>query len=149
MKTLNIIGGGKMGGAILAGIVRAGALTPHDIWLTEPHLATSAELTSRFDGLGAGDVPVEAECYLVAVKPHVIGEALGEIRRFVAPSTLVVSIAAGVSVETIQRSLGSVGQVVRAMPNTAALVGESMTGIVLPDELAPSAREFVFRLFDA
>jgi pyrroline-5-carboxylate reductase len=149
MKTLNIVGGGKMGGAILAGIIRAESLSPNEIWLTEPHPATAEVWTSQFDGLGVSDAPVEAECYLVAVKPHIVHEALVAIREFVTPTTLVISIAAGVSIDSIRRSLGSGGQVVRAMPNTAALVGESMTGLVIPDELSSSAKAFVARIFEA
>ena len=122
---LVIIGGGNMGTALLGGLIDSG-WTPRDITVVELDAAKRAQLESVY-AVTTSDVIVGGESALIAVKPadaaNVCAQVAGHgIRR-------VLSIAAGISVGTLQTAAGSATVVLRAMPNTPALVREGVTAI--------------------
>ncbi len=122
---LVIIGGGNMGTALVGGLVNGG-WTPTDITVVELDAAKRASLEAEF-GVRTSDVIVGGDGALIAVKPgdvaNVCAQAAGlGIRR-------VLSIAAGISVGTLQEAAGSGTRAIRAMPNTPALVREGVTAI--------------------
>ena len=124
---LAIIGGGKIGEALLSGLVRRGGA--EGIVVCERHPERAAELTGRYG------VPVvtlaaaaaRARVLLLAVKPQDIGTLLGLLAGSVDTGHLVVSVAAGVPTSTIEAALPDGVPVVRVMPNTPALVDEGMS----------------------
>lgn len=122
--TLVLAGAGKMGGALLTGWL-AGGLDPARVVVIEPNPAPEiAALASR----GVRINPAEAflaEILVVAVKPQMFREAAPALKRWVAPSTMVVSIMAGMTIAALQAACG--GAVVRAMPNTPAAIGRGIT----------------------
>ena len=122
---LVIIGGGNMGTALLGGLIDSGWQS-QDITVVELDAAKRAHLESEF-GVQTSDVIVGGQAALIAVKPgdaaNVCAQVAGHgIRR-------VLSIAAGISVGTLQAAAGSATVVIRAMPNTPALVREGVTAI--------------------
>jgi pyrroline-5-carboxylate reductase len=129
---LAIIGGGKIGEALLAGLVRqgrAGGPGPGDITVVERHPQRAAELTARY-GVAADDLAgaaARARVLLLAVKPQDIGTLLELLAPHVTADHLVVSVAAGVTTARIEALLPADTPVVRVMPNTPALVDEGMS----------------------
>jgi pyrroline-5-carboxylate reductase len=124
---LAIIGGGKIGEALLSGLVRRGG--SDDIVVCERHPERAAELTARY-GVPVLDLPeaaARARVLLLAVKPQDIGTLLGLLGGAVDADHLVVSVAAGVPTATIEAALPDGVPVVRVMPNTPALVDEGMS----------------------
>ena len=139
MTTFGFIGAGNMAGAIVRGAVAAGLTrradkggAGHRVLVTSAHgsaarLAqqTGAELVAQ-----ASALVQESDVVVLAVKPHVIPGVLEELSQELAASKpLVVSIAAGLSLEKLEAMLPAGTRVVRAMPNMAAAVGESMTAL--------------------
>jgi pyrroline-5-carboxylate reductase len=126
--SLAIIGGGKIGEALLSGLVRRGGR--EGIVICERSPERAAELAERYgvaavDLAGAGRA---ARTLLVAVKPQDIGALLGRLAEHVDPARhLVVSVAAGVTTARIEQALPAGTPVVRVMPNTPALVDEGMS----------------------
>ena len=127
---LLLVGGGKMGEALLRGWIARG-LAPGDAHVVEPDAARHEGLTSLgtnvvagSDGLPEGLIP---KVLVLAVKPQVMDEALPAYRRLVHPDALVVSIAAGKPIAAFERAFGAGTAVVRAMPNTPAAVGRGVT----------------------
>lgn len=121
MSELVVVGGGKMGEALVGGLLAAGWAQPGDLTVVEPDAGRRAELADRFAGLRVATEPVKASGALVAVKPqHVAGvcRALGELGV-----GRILSIAAGVRLATMEAEVPAGTAVVRAMPNTPALVG--------------------------
>ena len=122
---LVIIGGGNMGTALVGGLVNGG-WDAASITVVELDAAKRASLESQF-GVRTSEVIVAAEGALIAVKP---GDAASVCQQVSALGiSRVLSIAAGVSLATLQTSAGESVAVVRAMPNTPALVREGVTAI--------------------
>ncbi|HSZ42799.1 MAG TPA: pyrroline-5-carboxylate reductase [Trebonia sp.] len=131
-----ILGVGKMGEALLSGLVRAGR-PPSEVAVVVRRAERGEELSERYGVrvLSAEDAAKNADTLVVAVKPQDMGRALAEVAGVVGPSQLVISVAAGITTSFIERTLGAgdgAGEgvpVVRAMPNTPALVDEAMSVI--------------------
>ncbi len=122
---LVIIGGGNMGTALVGGLVNGGWVAS-SITVVELDAMKRAALESQF-GVRTSEVIVAAEGALIAVKP---GDAAAVCKQASAVGiSRVLSIAAGVSLATLQSSAGATTAVVRAMPNTPALVREGVTAI--------------------
>lgn len=127
MTELVVVGGGKMGEALVGGLLAADWADTSAIIVVETDKARRGALADRFDALVVVDQPVAAEGAVVAVKPqHVAGvcRSLGELG---VPR--ILSIAAGVRLATIEAEVPAETAVVRAMPNTPALVGMGAAAI--------------------
>ena len=129
-ETIAILGGGKIGEALLSGLLRGDRSTA-DIVVSEKHPERAAYLADTF-GVQVADVAdavKQAATLLIAVKPQDIDALLAEMSPAVEARHLVVSVAAGVTTAHIERGLPAGVPVVRCMPNTPALVDEAMTAI--------------------
>ncbi|MEY2467827.1 MAG: pyrroline-5-carboxylate reductase [Actinomycetota bacterium] len=116
-----------MGEALLAGLLKANWAAPSDIAVSEPVAERRAELTRRFPGVVVAEAPVQTDGAIVAVKPAYVAEASAALAA--AGCRRVLSIAAGVPTATIEAALPPGTPVVRAMPNTPALVGAGASAI--------------------
>ncbi len=125
-----MLGGGKMGEALLAGMLRAGR-TAADVVVTERHAERAAELRDRY-GVATADA-VEAvktaEVILLAVKPQDMASLLAEIGDVVRADQLVISVAAGIPTAFLERHFTADVPVVRVMSNTAVFVDEAMSAV--------------------
>ena len=122
---LVVIGGGNMGSALVGGLIDSG-WDPASVCVVEIDADKRHQLAHTF-GVQTSEVPVAADGALVAVKPGDAAAACGAVAALGVPR--VLSIAAGVSVQTLEAAAGPTVAVVRAMPNTPALVGEGVTAI--------------------
>jgi pyrroline-5-carboxylate reductase len=130
MDGLAILGGGKIGEALLSGLLR-GERKPADIVICEKHDERAAYLQTTY-GVRAVEVDEAAgfaRTLVVAVKPQDIDALLAQLHPVVTPQHVVVSVAAGVTTVHIQRHLAEGVPVVRCMPNTPALVDQAMTAV--------------------
>ncbi|MDP9005538.1 MAG: pyrroline-5-carboxylate reductase [Actinomycetota bacterium] len=123
---LAVVGGGRMGEALVGGLVAAGWARPEELCVAERLAGRRRELAGRFPGVAVVDTVPPAEGAVVAVKPGDVAGACAELAE--AGVGRVLSIAAGVSLTALEAALGEV-PVVRAMPNTAALVGAGAAAI--------------------
>jgi pyrroline-5-carboxylate reductase len=126
---LQIVGGGKMGEALLGGLLAARWAPPEQIAVVEPVAARGKELADRYPDIEVSRSPRPAEGVVLAVKPDVVEAACREVAA--AGCDRLLSIAAGVTIATLEDALGGPEsvRVVRAMPNTAALVGAGAAAI--------------------
>jgi pyrroline-5-carboxylate reductase len=129
-ETVAVLGAGKMGEALLSGMIRAGR-PPSELLFTERHEDRSAELTEKFgiESVSAADAASRADTLLVAVKPQEIGLLLDELAGAVTPANLLISIVAGVPTTTFEKRLADGTPVVRVMSNTPVFVDEAMSAI--------------------
>ena len=121
---ITLVGAGRMGSALAGGWLKAGLAGKIDI--VDP---TSVEIVQAWaddDSVRLNPAPKPSDVLVVAVKPQVFGQLAGEIASRVDPDTRVLSIMAGVTLETLEAKLGT-SNVARAMPNTPGLVGKGVT----------------------
>ncbi len=128
-QSIAFIGGGNMASAIIGGLLKRG-MPASQIQVVEPFAEQRARLTAQF-GVAVSESPeaslVRAGLVIWAVKPQTFREAAGQARAHVQ-AALHLSVAAGIRSDSIARWLGT-DRVVRAMPNTPALVGLGLTGL--------------------
>lgn len=127
MAVVQVIGGGRMGEALVGGLLSAGTLAPGEVRVVEPVEARRKELLDLLPGVEVAETPERSDGSVIAVKP---GDVPAACRSVAAAGTgKVLSIAAGVTVATIEAALEPGTPVVRAMPNTPALVGVGAAAI--------------------
>lgn len=141
---IGLIGCGNMGTAILQGITASGKGRPQDIMVSCRTGSTLAEKQMTFGVQVTTDnraVAEFAEVLFLAVKPQFYAEVIAEIRDAVTERTLILSIAPGKTLAWLSEQFGRLVKVIRAMPNTPAMVGSGMMGMcaagnVTQEELA-------------
>jgi len=136
---ISIIGGGNMGGALARGLV-AGGLAAADLTIIEVDAAKRAVLAAQFPGSRVAGEVLACSNAVIAVKP---ADAEAATRAAVeAGAKTVLSIAAGVTLAKLAAAAGSGVDVIRAMPNTPALVGEAASGFALGSGCGAEAEAF-------
>lgn len=139
---VSFIGGGNMARSLIAGLIAAG--TPASaIEVIEPLDALRADLAQRYGITTAASIAqanLAAGSWVLAVKPQVMASVCSELAGRINTSQLVISIAAGITTATLQHALGSRARIVRAMPNTPALLGAGMSGLYAGSDVDASAR---------
>lgn len=151
-----MIGVGSMGGAILAGLRSPSVDIARPITVTTNSAASAAEFEGADDIVAyaaetepdANRIAVrDAELVILAVKPWMVADVAKGIAADIAPGTIVVSVAAGVSCAQIEAELPG-AQVVRAMPNTPSHLGRGVTGVAGGASASAEAVETVRGLFE-
>ena len=125
---VGFLGAGKMATALAKGFARAGLVTASTLIASDPIEASRSHFARETGAKPTAfnpDVLKFAGVIFLAVKPDQVNEVLGEVRPGFTERHLMVSIAAGVPISRIEAALGGSARVVRVMPNTPALVGES------------------------
>jgi len=137
LPAISILGAGSMGGAILSGLMQPDVTVEGGIRVTNRTEAKAVLLRSdtvlsyATDNNAAANLAAVAgaRIVLVAVKPQTVPDLLSEVGSALDPGTVVISVAAGVTVATIESILPESVSVLRAMPNTPAIVGRGVTGL--------------------
>ena len=127
MARLQVIGGGKMGEALLVGLVSNGWAAASELHVVEPDRARREAIATAAPGVSVSGEPVATTDAVIAVKPDVVAAVLPALAS--AGVGRALSIAAGVRTGAIEAGLRPGTPVVRAMPNTPALVGQGAAAI--------------------
>lgn len=150
-KPVGIIGGGNMGEALMAGITQSGLLVAKEVLFFEPRPDRREFLQQKFDVVPMKDnrqLIKQARTLILAVKPQSVPEVMAEIAPLAIPDHLLISICAGVSLDYLQSFFSFPMRMVRAMPNTPALIQKGATALA-PSPMAKaedlSAAEKIFQ----
>lgn len=131
MNKIGFIGGGKMATAIMKGIINSNWCNSKNIFVSDKNeealncLKENYKVQTTVNNI---DVVKNAKIILFAVKPFVLRDVLNEIKPYITKEHVILSIAAGISIKTIEEILGDI-PVIRIMPNTPALVNEGMSAV--------------------
>lgn len=149
---LVIAGLGKMGSALLSGLLQRG-LDPAQVFVQDP--APTAAMADELSRKGIAvstlleTLPKRPSVILVAVKPQVMDEVFPPLAQLAGPETLVLSIAAGRTIASFARHLPDGAAIVRSMPNTPAAIGRGITVCVANDNVTQEQRELTDTLLSA
>ncbi|MDB5388430.1 MAG: proC [Planctomycetaceae bacterium] len=131
---IGFIGAGKMATALAKGFISAGCCSVADVSASDvvpaarEHFAAETKASAAS---GNAEVVAKSDIVFLAVKPQNMAAVLAELKHLLEPRHLVVSIAAGITLTTIESDLGGNRRVVRVMPNTPCLVNASASGYAL------------------
>jgi len=149
---IGFIGAGNMGGALIGGAIKSGFLSAQNIFVSDADASKSKFMADKY-GVKAVHSNLElvesCEVLIIAVKPHIYGFVLDEIKDFVRKDMLIITIAAGVAISYVKSFFKQDIKVIRTMPNTPALVGEGMTAITYAPPVEESDVSFVKDLFSS
>jgi pyrroline-5-carboxylate reductase len=145
-----VLGTGKMGGILLQAFVKSGLVAATDAFATVAHAERASALSTQFgvtvttDNLAAA---TSADIILLGVKPLQVADLVRSIQPALTPGKLLISFAASVKTRAIEDAAGIEMPVVRAMPNTPAMLGAGMTALCAgrfadPEHLALAQRIF-------
>jgi pyrroline-5-carboxylate reductase len=151
-QTIAFLGAGNMAEALIRGLVRGNHIEAGRISASAPRLDRRDELKAAYGIVVSADnrtVAGACSVLVLSVKPQIMDKVLREVAASVAPGTLIISIAAGVDTETIESHFGGGVRVVRAMPNTPALVGAGATGISAGRDASEADLATARAIFDA
>lgn len=152
-QKLGFIGAGNMASAIISGLVKNG-YPPKQIWVSNPSEAKLEALKELYGiqiSIQNNTIVENSDCLVLAVKPQVLPGVLAEVAEAVQLyQPLVISIAAGVSLQTLKKSLGSDSvRLIRCMPNTPARIQMGMTGLFAGPDITEKDRLSVEQIFKA
>ncbi|MBU8879286.1 pyrroline-5-carboxylate reductase [Bacillus sp. FJAT-29790] len=152
MKKLAIIGAGSMAEALISGIVENRLMDSGQIWITnrgnqeklnELQTQYGVQTTYQLEDLFKG-----TEMVILAMKPKDAANAITLIKQHLTKEMLIVSILAGVSIDSIERLSEKTLAVVRAMPNTSAAIGKSATALAVNDKVSEVQMKLVKEMFE-
>ncbi len=151
MTSLSFIGAGNMAEAMIRGLLRGNVFAPGDVVASGPRPERMRELADAY-GIRTtmnNREAASARIVVLSVKPQIFSKVLDEIADAIDPEAFVISIAAGVPVAAIQARLPGGTRVVRAMPNTPALVDAAATAIAGGEHARQSDLDDAKKIFDA
>ncbi|MFH1411123.1 MAG: pyrroline-5-carboxylate reductase [Candidatus Omnitrophota bacterium] len=133
---LGVFGCGNMGGAIIRGLIDKGTLRKEQVLLNDkdPRKAQVLSRETGAEAMSIREITDKSDVLLLAVKPQDAGGLLEEIRSYLSGQT-IVSVMAGVTAGSITEKIGKEVPVARAMPNMAAFIKRSVTGISFNDKV--------------
>jgi pyrroline-5-carboxylate reductase len=148
---LGFFGFGNMGQAIAGGLLTSGILTPRHMSVFD----VSEDKQDKAAALGihvspnVSELAKRCDAIILAVKPQDMNNILDELKPHFQETTLIISIAAGISIAKVQDRLGSQIRVVRVMPNTPALVGAGAAGFAGSANCSEADAEITRTIFSA
>ncbi len=151
-EKIGFIGGGKMGEALINGILRAELSSSDKIMVSDVDkkrlqiLEKEAGIKTTQDNK---KITSDSDIIILAVKPNMMGSVLDELNSEITSKHLIISIAAGIPLSFIESSLNKGCRAIRVMPNTPCLVGETAAGYALGKKATRNDGKLVAQLLDA
>lgn len=151
-KFIGFIGAGNMGSAMIGGILNASLATTSQIIASAHSPKTLEEIRTKFSietTLSNEIVAKRSDILFLAVKPNKFDEVIPEIAAHLKNGCIIVSIAAGKTIASIEEAFGQKIKLVRAMPNTPALVGEAMSALCANDAVSAEELSEIQTIFNS
>ncbi|HBI91508.1 MAG TPA: pyrroline-5-carboxylate reductase [Terrisporobacter glycolicus] len=151
MKKIGFIGAGNMGGAILGGILNSKMIDNNHIIASAKSDRTIEKLKNDYNvnvTKDSKEVVEFSDLIVIGVKPDIYDEILEEIKDLIKDK-IIITIAAGKTIEAMEKIIGDDKKIVRTMPNTPSLVGEGMTSLSPNKNISEEELSFVKSIFDS
>ncbi len=151
-QTIAFLGAGNMAEALIRGLLQNGNVPPQRLVATARRAERIQELGTKYGVRALSDnveACREADVVMLCVKPQAMDKLLVEIAPAIDASKLVVSVAAGVPIAAIERTLGAGARIIRTMPNTPALVGQGACALARGEHATEDDVMVASAIFDA
>lgn len=151
-KTIGFYGTGNMGQAMIKGLIKANVYSPENIWIYDTYQPISEKLSKEFKVKNAQspqELAKNSQVIIFAVKPYILPSLLTELSSELTVNQLIISVAAGVTIESIEGILSTSHKIIRVMPNTPVLVGEGMSAIAYNNNVNTIEKETVLNIFNS
>lgn len=149
-KKIGFIGAGNMARAMMTGIIESKLISSESIMASSKTRKTTENIKKDLGvktTLDNKEVAEFADYLVLAVKPFKYEKVLKEIKNFIKDDTIIIIIAAGICIEYLKRTLGQKQTIVKAMPNTPAMVREGMTALVFDGKITENEKKEVIDIF--
>lgn len=152
MRKIGFLGGGNMGRAIIEGLLKAGLYEKENIFVYD---VSEKALSTLKNELGIETVKSSTELVknvdtlILSVKPHILPIVLKECGKELTKKQVIISIAAGVTLDFLESQLSADYKFVRVMPNTPALVGEGMAALCANSQVNQEEQDQVLAIFSS
>lgn len=149
-RKIGFIGLGNMATAIIGGILKSKLVNRENIIGSARTEYTLKRIEDKFGIKTSHDnihIAKNSDIIFLAVKPYLYDEIVDEIKDFIKEDGIIIAIAAGKSIESVENRFERKVKVVRTMPNTPADVGEGMTAITFNEEIEKSEKEYILKMF--
>lgn len=157
-QKIAFIGAGSMSEALLRGLTDANLVHSLSVVVLNRH--NRERLDTLHDKYGVrtpktndtaerSELVRSADIVVLAMKPKDVGSAVSEFRECIRPDQLIVSVVAGLSIDTIERLLSRKQPIVRTMPNTSSMIGLGATGLACSNTVSPERRQIAIQMFEA
>lgn len=152
MKKIAFIGAGSMAEAMISGIVENKLLSGEQIWVTNRNNQEKLDRLKQKYGVNGtydlSELMENADAVILAMKPKEAATGISQIRPYLTENTMIISVLAGVSIDSIELLAQKKIPVVRAMPNTSATVGKSATGLAINSNVSDRQKQVVQTIFE-
>ena len=151
-KNIGFIGCGNMAQAMLGGIITSKLTEAKNVIVSDPYEASLIKVKEKY-GLNITqdnlEVAKNSDILVIAVKPNMYVKVIKEVKDVVSDDIVIVTIGAGISIETVEKAFGKDMKIIRTMPNTPALVGEGMSAICYNERITEEDLAPVVQIFDS
>ena len=140
-----------MGGALIQGIISSNQINFQNVFIFDKDSNKVNSLVDKFNvsiKKNITELTQASDFVVLAVKPNIVPNILKELSLDTIKDIILISIAAGITIKTIKKTIGKDCRVVRVMPNTPALVGEGMTAISFDNTINNDEKVYINQIFE-
>jgi pyrroline-5-carboxylate reductase len=151
-KKVGFIGCGNMGSSMVGGLIKSGFLKADNIIVSTKTEESAKKLNEQFSittTLDSNFVAREAEVIILAVKPFMYKRIIDEIKSELTENKLIITIAAGITINNVEEWIGDSAKIIRTMPNTPALVGQAMSALCPNKNVSKEELDYCFKIFES
>ena len=149
---IGFIGTGNMGSAMIKGLVTSEYVSGSDINVFDVNVEKSRELSEKYNVKplqNEVEIADNSDVIVLSVKPNIYNSVLEKIKDRIDENKIIIAIAAGISIESVENIAGKDKKVVRIMPNTPAQVLEGMTAVTFNGNVKEEEKKVVFSILDS
>ena len=151
-KKVGFIGCGNMGSSMVGGLIKSGFLKPEDIIVSTKTETSAKRLKDEFKietTLDSKLVAEKSDVLILAVKPFMYKKVIDEVKEVLTADKLVITIAAGITIQNMEDWLGEEYRIIRTMPNTPALVGQAMSAVCPNKNVTEEDLKYCCNIFES
>lgn len=151
-KKVGFIGCGNMGSSMVGGLIKSGFLKPEDIIVSTKTETSAKRLKDEFNietTLDSKLVTQKSDVLILAVKPFMYKKIIDEVKEVLTSDKLIITIAAGITIQNMEEWLGEEYRIIRTMPNTPALVGQAMSAVCPNKNVTEEDLKYCCNIFES